>query len=147
MSNFSAGDAIGAGFRLVAREPLAVLAWAAAYLLLGVLPQYGLLALAVPNILGFYQSQFKVVLEHAPLDLEASRAMSAHLLNVEPLILLFSIVSQTLIVGAILRAVLQPEARRFGYLRVSGQELWLGLSGAGAGRGDVRADDRSWRSR
>ena len=50
------------------------------------------------------------------------------MMTLQPIIWLFTIVTHTLLVGAIYRAVLQPQDSRFGYLRLSRQELWLGLT-------------------
>lgn len=129
MSDFSATDAIGAGFRVVARAPLALLAWTAVYFVLGVLPIYWVMADGVPNIVAFYQAQARMVFYHAPPDLAAMRDLSAHLMGLQPVLWLSAIISRTLVVGAIFRAVLRPQDRAFLYLRLSAQELWLGLSG------------------
>ena len=40
MREFSVGDAILAGFRLIGREPLAFLAWTLVYAVVGIAPQF-----------------------------------------------------------------------------------------------------------
>jgi hypothetical protein len=53
--------------------------------------------------------------------------MQARMLQLQPVMYLASIVSRALILGAVYRATLMPEDRRFLYLRFSARELWLGL--------------------
>jgi hypothetical protein len=52
MDDFSYGQAIGAGFRVIGRRPLAVLTWAAVYLVLVVAPAVAMLAVLPPKMLG-----------------------------------------------------------------------------------------------
>ena len=51
MDGFSFGQAFGAGFRVIGRNPLAVLAWAAVYLLFLILPALLMVSYALPAII------------------------------------------------------------------------------------------------
>jgi len=128
MGDFSAGAAIGAGFRLIGREPLAFLAWAAAYLVVGILPQIGVLALIAPEWTRLTQEIASSAAAHAPMSSAEMLRAQAGMMQLQPLSWIAGLVSQTLVLSAIYRAVLFPEDRGFFYLRLSGRELWLGLA-------------------
>lgn len=129
MKGFSATDAIGSGFRLIRREPVALLVWSLAYLVLGVLPSMAAMASLLPDMVALYQDTARRTLEGvtAP-NADLAMAMQSKMTVVQPLIWLAMIASQTVLTGAIYRAVLQPEDRRYFYLRLSRQELWLVLT-------------------
>jgi hypothetical protein len=125
MDDFSFGEAIGAGFRVIGRNPLAVLIWAAAYLLLVGLPALAFVAHVIPVALAAAQDA-KAHMGHP--DPAQVMAWQAGIMGWQPAIWLLSVVATTLLMGAMFRAVLQPEARGWGYLRLGRQELWLGLT-------------------
>ncbi|HEX5265001.1 MAG TPA: hypothetical protein VFW13_15830 [Phenylobacterium sp.] len=127
MGDFSTGSAIGAGFRLLAREPLAFLAWALAYLLIGVLPQIGVFALILPEWLRLTQEIASSASVNSPLPPTEMFRAQAQMMQLQPISWLAGIASQALVLSAIYRAVLFPEDRRFFYLRLSMREVWLGL--------------------
>lgn len=120
MAGFGGGKAVAAGFRLIAREPLSVLAWAGVYLLLGILPQ----AAIWPKIAQLMRTS------GGGLDERMLAELNASMLGYQPVIWLCSILMYTLVYGAIYRAILEPENRRYFYLRVGMQELWMLLSSA-----------------
>ena len=129
MAGFSAGEAISSGFRLIGRHPAAVLWWAGAYLLLGALP----LALAFwsvgPDLIALYQQMGREAAlggaHHA--DMASMMALQSRMAVLQPVTLLSSLVSHAVLIGAIYRGVLHPEESRFGFVRFSSRELWLGL--------------------
>jgi hypothetical protein len=125
MDDFSFGNAIGAGFRVIGRNPLAVVIWAAAYLLLVVLPALAFLANVIPTVLAATQAAAAHVGRPDPAQFMAWRA---GVFGWQPGIWLLSVVATALLMGAMFRAVLQPEAGGWGYLRFGRQELWLGLT-------------------
>lgn len=125
MDDFSFGDAIGAGFRVIGRNPLAVVIWAAAYLLLVGLPTVAFMANVVPAVLAAAQEAKAHVGRPDP---EQFMAWRAGVFGWQPGLWLLSVVATTLLMGAMFRAVLQPQASRWGYLRLGRQELWLGLT-------------------
>lgn len=124
MRDFSAGAAIGAGFRLIGREPLAFLAWALVYLVVGLLPQVWMFSRILP-MLGEFAASAESGGEPAMQDM---MRLQMQIMQLQPLSYLASILSAVLIMGAVNRAVLMPDERRFLYLRLGMRELWLGLS-------------------
>ncbi|MBI1200283.1 MAG: hypothetical protein GC203_20685 [Phenylobacterium sp.] len=121
MGTLSARAALGAGFRLIAREPLAFAAWCGAYFLVGVVPQLVMLDALVPLMAAFMASGGD------PND-AAFVAAEARMARYSILSYLSSFVTITVIPGAVFRAILAPDERRFFYLRIGAQEGWLGLS-------------------
>jgi len=124
MNGFSAGAAIGAGFRLIGREPLAFLAWALALLLVGVLPTFW----AFSQIFGMVGEIARVMPEGAtdrppPEFLR----LQARMMQVQPVLLVSSILSFTLVTSAILRAALGFDEKTFFYFRIGSREMWLTL--------------------
>lgn len=122
MAEISVGRAAGAGLRLIRREPKAVLGWALFYLAVTAV----LLALA-----GATFAQFFAVLaraDGAEPEVADMVALQMQMMAIQPLFMLGILVMQIVMMGAIFRAVLEPDERRWAYLRLSGQELWLGLA-------------------
>jgi hypothetical protein len=115
----SVGRALGAGFDLIRRHPAAVAVWALAYLILGVLPQAGLMALIGPAWLRMFQEAGRGA--PSPETLQSQ----AQVMQLEPLGWVLGLVCATLLLGGAYRAVLFPEERRFFYLRFGVRELWL----------------------
>jgi hypothetical protein len=58
MQNISVGAAIGEGFRLIRREPLALLAWSLVYFVFGVLPSIWLLTQMIPIYIALFSGDF-----------------------------------------------------------------------------------------
>lgn len=118
MAVFSGNRAVGAGFRLIGREPLAFLAWTLAYVVLAILPQAWMFHTILTQMpaLGDAQPTMQEMIE-----------LQSRMLVIQPVSLLSSLLSYVVINGAVFRAVLQPDDRRFLYLRLGAQELWLGL--------------------
>lgn len=124
MAGFSIGEAIGSGFRLIAARPGALLAWAAIYFVLGLLPQLATFGLIWPEIMAIAQAG-----EAADPQVSARQmlAMNAKMAIIQPIQLASSFVAMAVLYGAVFRAVLDPEDSRFGYVRFGRRELWLGL--------------------
>jgi hypothetical protein len=121
MKDFSASAAIGAGFRLLGHNPLVLLAWAGVYLVLGVLPSSIVWLQVWPAMV----SEMANRTASAPSDMvSAITPIGAW----APLIWLASLVLLSVMYGAVYRAVLEPDNKGFFYLRLGGQELWLGLT-------------------
>ena len=119
MADVSVGRALGAGFGVIRHHPAAVAAWAVVYILLGVLPQFGIFAILGPTWMQLLQNNGTMT----PEILQAQMRVN----QMQPLIWVTSIATQTLMLGAAYRAVLFPDERGFFFLRVSRRELWLGL--------------------
>jgi hypothetical protein len=125
MGSFSFGRAVGAGFRVIGRHPLAVLAWAAVYLVFVILPALALAAYALPALI----AATKDMASHAGgPDLAQIMAFQTGVFGWQPAVWLLSVVVTTVVTGATFRAVLEPQNSRWAYLRLSRQELWLGLT-------------------
>jgi hypothetical protein len=128
MDSFSFGQAIGAGFRVIGRRPLAVLAWAAVYLVFVIVPALAVLRYMLPDMIAAMQQAALHAGEHTRPDPTAMMALRSRTSGLQPALWLLSVVVNTVVIGAIFRAVLEPEDSRFGYLRLSQRELWLGLT-------------------
>jgi hypothetical protein len=119
MGDFSVERALGAGFSLIKRRPLALLAWAATYFVVGLLPTSFLWAKLMPAILA--QAAQRAA---DPQALAAFGGISGW----TPVLWLLSVVLASVLYGAVYRAVLEPEDDKYLYLRLSARELWLGLT-------------------
>ena len=111
MTTFSFGGAVGAGFGVIARNPLAFLVWCAVYLVVALGP----LALMAATI--WPQFGALAALAEAEVDPDspvATQQMMSLMGQVNALSLLqwaTSLASSALIVGAVFRAVLEPHER------------------------------------
>ncbi|MFN3584237.1 hypothetical protein [Phenylobacterium sp.] len=122
MAGFSIEDALKSGFRLARREWKAVLAWGLGTLVLlavtefmtygGVLPEY-------MRVVGDDPEAAQALIEKATEGETLGVSILAFILNGAWAILLY---------GAVARAVLRPQDRRFFYLRLGRGELWLTAS-------------------
>ena len=123
MADFSIGEAVASGFRLVRREPLAIVVWGGVYLLLNIVPQFLIWFSVWP--------EFSVLLAQSPdkaMSADALAGLQARMLGLQPIIWIATAAMFALLYGAIYRAVLEPENRGSFYLRLGAQELWLLLS-------------------
>lgn len=127
MATFSMGQAIGSGFRLIGRQPKTILIWIAAYVVFAA-AFYGLMFAAMPELLGYYQEVGRSALQGVEPDEAQALAVASRMLAVAPVLVLLGLVGYAVMLGAICRAVLQPDERRFGYLRFGRRELWLLLT-------------------
>lgn len=125
MSKIQIGDAGVAGVRLIFQKPLAVLAWGLVFVVLYGLPLVAMISSIFPNLASL-----------AALGAKGSRAatpdpamfgMIAEIQFANLLMLLGSFIARAIVCSAICRAVLEPSASRFGYLRLGMQEVWVGL--------------------
>ena len=114
---FSATDAAFEGFRVVRRHPLAILFWGLAYLIF-----FGAL-------FGVFGGTFATLLATAerlegtqpsPQDLEA---LGWTYMNFMGLMLPLALVLSAVLNAAVARAVLRPQEKAFGYMRLGGDEL------------------------
>jgi hypothetical protein len=128
MPAISAGAAIGAGFRAIGRNPLALVYWAGLYLLLHTLPSLLIAGSLMGDMGDIYDRAARHAWEGGHPDYSWIFGVSAKMMVLRPILFLGSLVSQTLILGAIYRAVLAPGDKRLGYLRLGRAELWLGLT-------------------
>jgi hypothetical protein len=130
MADFSSGEAITSGFRIIRRKPGAVLLWGLVYVLLAIVPQLLTMGPMLPDILAAYRE----ALQNAQAG-GASGAATPEMLKLQqemgsfqPLQLALSVISFAIVYSAVYRAVLEPAKSAFGYLRLGKQELWVGLT-------------------
>ena len=117
MGEISGREALFAGFRLIAREPAAFLAWCVVCFLLGIAPQ----ALSLGPTLQMMGAMAAGGGVSSPEVLAAQQQMMAY----QPLIYLSSLALMALIPAAVFRAILLPEDRGFLYLRLGAREFWV----------------------
>lgn len=122
MAGFSIDAALKSGFRLAKREPLAVFVWGVGYSLLGLLIQAIALGPALPG----YVATVGKDPEAAAAQME--QAAGANAVWSLPIMMILGIGAAAVFYGAVVRALLHPEERRFFYLRTSKRELWLILT-------------------
>src|SRR4051812_25682247 len=100
MRNFSGSRAIAAGFQLIRREPLAFLAWSVTYIVVCLLPQFGMMSAVLPGWSHTMQA-IGAAGSHAGAFPADAFEMQAKMMQLQPLVLLASLVGHTLIVGAV----------------------------------------------
>ncbi|MBN9480003.1 MAG: hypothetical protein J0I52_07185 [Bordetella sp.] len=116
--SFNATESAFEGFRLARRAPLAILAWAAAYLVFFAV-FFAVAGGSLINIINL-AAQIEQNAEPSMSDLATlGQAYGAMMVLVLPLSLLFSAV----LTAAVARSVIRPEEKGFGYLRLGRDEL------------------------
>ena len=55
MATFSIGEAVGSGFALIRREPVAVMAWGLTYFVVAILPQIVMFGLLLPDFITIFR--------------------------------------------------------------------------------------------
>jgi hypothetical protein len=121
MTGFSVEAALSAPFKVIRRKPLALLAWAVVYLVIGFAPSMVVYAKFYPVLL----AQSTGAQAYDPAALEAAMGPVAVWW---PALWLLGIVTLSVLYGAVFRAVLTPEDDKFLYLRLGVREMWLGLT-------------------
>lgn len=131
MASFSATGAATAGFGVIGRAPLAVLAWGVVILVLLIGPLVGLMWAVVPQFIEIFKS---MPAPAATPSEAADPAMMARMMQLQTSMMGFNLISwvggtlvKAVVAGAVFRAVLRPDQKRWAYLRVGKPELWLAL--------------------
>lgn len=117
---FSASDAAFEGFRIVRRDPLAMLAWALLYIVTFALA----FALVGGSMIALAQ-QAEALKGVADPSMEELAPLFGGYMLVFAVVGPLSILVSTVLTAAIVRAVLEPGARRFGFMRIGMDELRL----------------------
>jgi hypothetical protein len=124
MASFSIGEALGSGFGLIRRHPLAVLAWGIVYFAITLLPfvlMWGLIggdimeAVRNPPVTGAGDPTAEMM------------ALSSKMQLVQPLSILCSLLAAGVLNAAIFRAVLRPRDKGFLYMKLGKDEFWQAL--------------------
>lgn len=117
MYRISVGQAVGAGFRLIGREPVAFAAWCAVCFVIYGVPQMLMFSNMGPMLQALAASGGDAT--NAKV-LEAEAAMMRY----QPLSYLAYLALILILPGAVFRAVLRPEERSVLFLKVGAAELW-----------------------
>lgn len=117
---FSASDAAFEGFRIVRRDPLAMLAWALLYIVTFALA----FALVGGSMIALAQ-QAEALKGVADPSMEELAPLFGGYMLVFAVVGPLSILVSTVLTAAIVRAVLEPGARKFGFMRIGMDELRL----------------------
>lgn len=120
MADFSISQALGSSLGIAARKPGVVLMWGLAYMAIAIGPLLLLGGMMVPAILAAAAGGEEP-------DPAAVAALMGPMMLLQPVVFIASIAAQAMLMGAVYRAVLEPENSRWAYLRLSKQELWLAL--------------------
>jgi len=134
MASLLGVEALTTGLRLIARKPAVLLAWAAAWLLLGLLPQALPYVRLWPEVVAAYGPVFRDALAGIEPDQNspAMIALQNHMLPYSLLQLPISLAVISILHAAVYRAVLTPEDKGFAYLRFGRSELWMMVTLAAA---------------
>lgn len=134
MASLSGVEALTTGLRLIARKPALLLSWAAAWLVLGLLPQVLPYVRLWPEVVAAYGPVFRDALAGIEPDQNspAMIALQNRMLPYSLLQLPISLAAISILHAAVYRAVLTPKDSRFGYLRFGRAELWMMATSAAA---------------
>jgi hypothetical protein len=115
MNQISVGVAVGAGFRLIAREPAAFAVWCVVTFVLYGLPQ-ALISSAMMSMAGAISAGDASVADFQQVQAQAFRYQPISYLSALALLLVLP--------PAVFRAILRPEERGFQFLRIGAAEFW-----------------------
>lgn len=129
MGKFSAREALFSGIGLMRREPRLLLSLAVVYLLSGVLPQLLAYWAVWPELITALDAAARSALTGGKAgEVPEMAQMQARMLPYQLLAFPFSVAGMLMIYGAINRAILRPQDRGFGYLRLGRREGALFLT-------------------
>jgi len=115
---FSASDAAFEGFRLTREKPVAILIWAAVYLVINLLMSLLLVGWAGEDL-----AAMRDISESASPDPAQALAAAPGLAKLYAVTIPIGLVTSALFTCAVFRAVLRPQQKGFGYLRFGADEL------------------------
>jgi hypothetical protein len=117
--------ALGEGFKLIAREPLPVLAWGLVTLVAALVPALAYFAMAGSEMTDFYAEVLKGAAEGDAAVPPSPNFAAAGL--VQLLQWVAALVSGAVVYAAVFRAVLRPEEKGFARMRFGMDELYVGI--------------------
>lgn len=135
MADFSVGGAAGAGFGLIGRKPLAVLAWGVVTWLFLIGPAI-FVASQILTTIGPLIAQAEAIRTTSggkapagppPEFMQAYMAMMSRIFLLQPVLLIGSLLVRSVVTSAVCRAVLEPEDSAYAYMRLGMRELWVFL--------------------
>ncbi len=128
MARISVGGSATAGLSLIGREPMSIVIWGLALLVLALVPALGMMAAMGPELLRMIQALQAA--KGAGPDPGAMQQM----MRLQSGMMLFNLGSwiwgtlvKAVICSAVFRAILEPKASGLAHLRLGAQELWLAL--------------------
>lgn len=123
MAQIDIGKVAFAGFHIVRRKPMAVVGWALFLFVIGVLP-----ALA---FIGPMASNFSQFIAMAKADVEPSHEQMMEMMSTlyvaHPILWLTGLITRVVLTGAVFRAILQPSAGSWAYMRLGMAEVMMAL--------------------
>jgi hypothetical protein len=122
MAEIAVGEAVGEGFGLIRRKPLAVLTWG--------LLQTSLIVLAFMAVAPMYAALIAAAVRQAQTGAAAAPPDLQGMMQAQSLVYLVdmaSFVASAVTSCAVFRAVLRPEQGAFAYLRLGAAELYLAV--------------------
>lgn len=123
MARIDIGKTAFAGFGLVRRKPLTIVGWGLFLFVLGVLPA---LAFVGPMI-GNFEQFIAMARSNTHPDPEQMVEMMAPLYAAHPILWLTSLITRVVLTGAIFRAILEPSAGSWAYMRLGMAEVMMAL--------------------
>ncbi|USQ94684.1 hypothetical protein [Caulobacter sp. RL271] len=127
MARFSVAEAATAGFGVIGRKPLAVLAWGLVILVATAAPMYLLLWTMRPDFAMLMQIGQQPGPANDPEMVERLLRMQSGMMLFQLVFWLWATGVKAVICSAVFRAVLEPQESRFAYLRLGAREGWLTL--------------------
>jgi hypothetical protein len=119
MMRFSATEAAFEGFRVVRRQPMALVFWSLFYIVITV----GAFAVMGPSLISFVSATEQLEQSGATPTLEDFAPIFQMMGIIFAVLLPLSLVSSAMIYAAVARAVLRPAESAFGYLRLGMDEV------------------------
>ncbi len=123
MARIDIGKTAFAGFGLVGRKPLAVVGWAVFILVLGILPVVGILAAVGPA----FADLIAIGKNGGEPTSEQMMPFISTWYAANPILWVLGLLVRVMLAGAVFRAILEPKASRWAYLRLGMGEVWLAL--------------------
>lgn len=121
MADFSVTAAVGAGFQVIGRKPLAVMVWGL-LMALSAVPALLILLWVLPE---FQMAMAERAQGVAPPSMASLARLQLKLTLLQPVMMVTNAVLYAVLSAAVYRAVLTPEDDRRFYLRFGAAELWL----------------------
>lgn len=132
MTDISIGSAVGAGFQLIARKPLTVMAWGLVRILFAV----AVLALFAPVFIGIFQEALQSAQNGGqPAQAEVTQLMSRMMVlqGTSLLLQIGGLLLSAVLYCAISRSVVHPERGALAYLRLGPPEFFVAILSFAAG--------------
>jgi len=124
MASFSIGEALGSGFGIIKRHPLAVLAWGIVYFIISMMPLLLMWSLVGGDFMDAVRSGGSA---DPSADIATMTAFSTKMQMIQPLSILASLLAAGVLNAAIFRAVLTPQDKGFLYMKLGKAEFWQAL--------------------